>query len=472
MKKATIFLLVFMMLIPNQAFADEKPKELEELIKEYEFISTETDYNYKSPNQITEDEKVFNLRDIEYEIISEKQLYTTVTEVITKEVIEEGLTEEDSLFAESIEVDEDGFVGVIPLKEIIYSENIETDRIGSHTATYDYGFQSSPPDPSKTLDVLVTDKRTGMDVLANLPLSDLKSGASSWENNMHALQIYRSIYEDEYLLTDGTRLSFLSDKPEFDGFADSILLVMRLSSDDYRIIGSAWIDDLSSSDGSYMRTAEYEVERLLTDYIAVYSGSFDLPDILTYTATAVYEGELTEAVYYVIKSQIQTIVRMNKVMGQINETAKVKREKFNFANEIRIKERQILQKMAQKKVLYEDWKDESINREEYLELKPAYNREISKLKLSIEVLKAEEQSLVNLESKEQIWMDIFTNHYDFKELSRDLLISLVDKILIHKDKSITIEFRYQDEFNSVAKQIQTTIGEPANGEDMECCSLY
>jgi hypothetical protein len=309
MKKVVITMLILLMLIPNLAFADEKPNEPEVLIKEYEFKANNTDFDYKPPNQVTNEETNFNIKDIKYEIISEKQLFDTVSEAFTKEIIEEGLVEEnDALFAELIEIDEDGFSGSIPLKEIIYTEDIESGRIGSHTAECDYGFQASPPDPSKTLDVLIKDKMIGMDVLANLPLSELRRGSTRWENNMHALQVYRSIYEDEYLLSDGKRLSFLSDRTEYDGFVDSILSDMRLSSDRYRIIDSEWIGDLSSSDGSYIRTAEYEVERLLTDYTAVYSGSFDLPDISTYTATAVYEGELSKEVPDAMEYQVKAIV--------------------------------------------------------------------------------------------------------------------------------------------------------------------
>ena len=316
--------LILLMLIPSIAFAEETESELESVTREFEFTSNTSDFEYTPPDQIAADEKVYYFKDIEYDLLSEEKLFTTLTESITKEVTEAGLSEkDDSLFAETMEIDEDDFVGTIPLKEIIYTEEIETDRVGTFTTEYDYGYQPSEPDAAKTLDVLVTDKRTGLDVLAILPLVELKIGSTAWEDSVHSIQVHRSVYDKEYLLSDGSRLSFLSESPEYEGCSDILLSDMRLAPEDYRITGSRWLNELSSSDGNYTRTAEYTVERLVTSYTAVYSGSFDLPDILTYTATAVYEGELSKEEPNGMEYQVKAIVTYEEKPVKKNTAATV-----------------------------------------------------------------------------------------------------------------------------------------------------
>ena len=308
MKRLSLLLLL-LMLIPSIAFAEETESELETITREFPFTTNASEFDYTPPDQIATCGKTYYLKNTEYELLSEEKLFITVTETITKAVTEAGLSEkDDSLFAETMEIDENDFVGTIPLKEIIYTEEIETDRVGTYTTEYDYGYQTSAPDAAKTLDVLVTDKRTGLDVLACLPLVELKNGVASWKDSVHAILVHRSSYADEYLLSNGVRLPYSAEIPEHSGCYESLLLDMRLSSEDYRITGSRWLNELSSSDGNYTRTAEYTIERLVTRYTAVYSGSFDLPDILTYTATAIYEGELFKEEPNGVEYQVKAIV--------------------------------------------------------------------------------------------------------------------------------------------------------------------
>ncbi len=309
MKRTIGLVLLLLMLIPSIAFAEETEPKLETITREFGFTSNTSDFDYTPPDQIAANEKLYYLKDIEYEPLSEEKLFITVIESFTKEVTESGLSEkDDSLFAETMEIDENDFVGTIPMKEIIYTDEIETDRTGTYTTEYDYGYQASAPDSAETLDVLVTDERTGLDVLACLPLVELKIGPPSWEDSIHAIQAHRSVYADAYLLSDGGRLSYLSETPEYEGYEEILLSDMRLLSDGYRITGSRWLNELASADGNYTRTAEYTVERLVTRYTAVYSGSFDLPDILTYTATVVYEGELSKEEPNGMAYQVKAIV--------------------------------------------------------------------------------------------------------------------------------------------------------------------
>ena len=324
MKKPLLLLLLLLMLIPIIAFAEETEQEHETITRKFKFTTNTSDFEYTPPDQIATDEKVYYFKDIEYELLSEEKLFTMVTETITKEVTEAGLSEkDDSFFAEMMEIDEDDFVGTIPLKEIIYTEEIETDRVGTYTTEYDYGYQSSAPDAAETLDVPVSDKRTGLDVLANLPLIKLKTGSTSWEDSIHSIQMHRSSYADEYLLSNGVRLPYSAEIPEYSGCYKSLLLDMRLSPEDYRITDSRWLNELSSSDGNYTRTAEYTVERLVTSYTAVYSGSFDLPDILTYTATAVYEGELSKEEPNGMEYKVKAIVTYAEKPAKKNVAATV-----------------------------------------------------------------------------------------------------------------------------------------------------
>ena len=54
-------------------------------------------------------------------------------------------------------------------------------------------------------------------------------------------------------------------------------------------------------------------------------------------------------------------------------------------------------------------------------------------------------------------MKQFEENYNIRELSRDLLTSLVEMIYINADKSVNIQFKYQDEFKKTSKLLSERI---------------
>jgi len=292
MKRLTAALLILLMLIPNIVFAEEQ-QELRTITKEYQFTATSHVFEYEPQKEIKEDGIKYQFKSIDYELIGETDLFVSTEETFTHEIEQLGMSEkDDTVFAEFIEVTEEGFEGEIPLKEITYTEILITGRTASDTKEYAYGLQSTKPIPPDTLDVLYHDDETNSDVLATLNFLKLKESNAQWEDNIHVEQTYRSIYEDEYLLIDGIRLFFNSDKPDYEGFEDELLAQMRLKKESYRIVDSKWLGEAQTSDGQTIRVARYIVNRYVKDYTGIYTGSFDLPNIIAYDGKAVYEGVL------------------------------------------------------------------------------------------------------------------------------------------------------------------------------------
>ncbi len=320
MRKITLLLVAFIFILTTTAHADDQVKTV---IKEYEFTTTNINCNYDAPLEIDDEGIIYTRKNIDYEIIKNETIYSIETKVFINEIIIEGLAEQDgTLFEDAIEINEDGYIGEISLKEIIYTERKVTGRTASHKVEYDYGLQVSKPEPLSTIDVLYYDEETNVNVLVTLSFNKLKETTKPyWENNIHVQQIYRSIYEDEYLLIDGTRLSFSSDKPQFKGLENEILNNMRLNPEKNMITDSSWIGDVSTTDNITSRLASFTVNRYVTGYKAIYSGSFDIPNMLVYDATAIYESELSKAVpngtEYTVKA-IVTYEEANEVIPPNN----------------------------------------------------------------------------------------------------------------------------------------------------------
>lgn len=168
---------------------------------------------------------------------------------------------------------------------------------------------------------------------------------------------------------------------------------------------------------------------------------------------------LYQSVLYTIKTQIHSVANMQKVIARINETNITKIKKINFGREIASRKRIITNKTNLKRGLYEDWKTDTLTRNDYMNMKKAYDDEIQQLGESINRLKIEEQAIKDMESENIEWINRFIKQRETKELSRELLEALVDKIYIDKHRNINIVFRYQDEYSRIIDYVKDHIDE-------------
>ena len=106
-----------------------------------------------------------------------------------------------------------------------------------------------------------------------------------------------------------------------------------------------------------------------------------------------------------------------------------------------------------KRCLYEDWKNEYITKEEYLEYKQKYEQDIEKTKeiiVNLDKQKEKQEEIINGNS---LWIERFKEHKNIMELDRDIILELIDYIEIHEDKKITIHFKFMNELDEVLEYI-------------------
>ena len=86
--------------------------------------------------------------------------------------------------------------------------------------------------------------------------------------------------------------------------------------------------------------------------------------------------ELENAVLEAIKLHIELLVDTEKLLEQINKSNTKKLANENMKNIKQAKEKEIEKISNLKRCLYEDWKNEYITKEEYLEYKQKYEQDI------------------------------------------------------------------------------------------------
>ncbi len=164
--------------------------------------------------------------------------------------------------------------------------------------------------------------------------------------------------------------------------------------------------------------------------------------------------KLNEAVLQAINLHINLLINTEEIVKQINDVgASIARPQI-IDNMIIEKQNEIFKISNFKMKLYEDWKNEDITREEYLQYKKKYENDIERLKQNVERLENEKQKYENQSINSNEWIEKFKQQKGINELSRDIMMELIDCIYVKENGDIKIKFKFEDEFERCLEYIE------------------
>ena len=172
------------------------------------------------------------------------------------------------------------------------------------------------------------------------------------------------------------------------------------------------------------------------------------------TKHTIKEKLLEKAVIQAINLHIDLLIDTEEIIQQINESSFQNTKSENIENMIITKQNEISKISNFKRTLYEDWKNADITRDEYLEYKQKYENDIERLKLNIERLQNEKQKYETQNQSSNKWIEKFKKQKGITELSRDIMMELIDCIYVHENGNITIKFKFEDEFKRCLEYIE------------------
>ena len=160
------------------------------------------------------------------------------------------------------------------------------------------------------------------------------------------------------------------------------------------------------------------------------------------TKHTIRHDRLEAAVLFAVQQQIYLAVDYAKTMEAINEAPVAKSRGRKLDEAMEQKMRELLKIAGYKQAAYEDWKDNEISRTDYCHMREAYEQQETLLKEVIERLQMEKAQQENEADAENSFLTAFRQSGTVPELSRDILIELVDIIKVHEGGNISIVFRF------------------------------
>lgn len=157
------------------------------------------------------------------------------------------------------------------------------------------------------------------------------------------------------------------------------------------------------------------------------------------------DNALEEIVLDSLKVHIQDVIDMSDLLA-MTDTAPLRTaeaQKIQRQLDKKREEYEKLQKLLMS--LYENLVGGILDREEYIRLKESFSARASEAEKQMDALR---DTLTNIREHgtENAWMEEFKRHRGITALDRSIVVSLIDKILVHEDDTVEIIYRWQDEF--------------------------
>ena len=179
------------------------------------------------------------------------------------------------------------------------------------------------------------------------------------------------------------------------------------------------------------------------------------------TMHSIKHERLEAAVLFAVRQQVHLAVSYSEIIARINSAPIKKSQSFRLDDLIAAKERELAKVTRYKQSLYQDWKDGEITQQDYRDMKADYERQAVSLSDILARLTAERAELANGVKSEHPALVAFTKHQNIDQLSRELLVELIDHIKVYENGNISVRFKFADEFRRIAEYIEINTTKPA-----------
>ena len=155
---------------------------------------------------------------------------------------------------------------------------------------------------------------------------------------------------------------------------------------------------------------------------------------------------LDEIVLEALKKYIRDVIDLSDLL-ELTDTAQLQQAGVRKL-QVRLdkKREEIDRNQALLRSLYESLADGVIDRDEYQDLKKTYSRRRAEAEAQAEAIQEEmSRETANL-SEGRGWMEQFRKHQNINALERSIIVTLIERILIFRDRRVEIVYRWQNEF--------------------------
>ena len=149
-----------------------------------------------------------------------------------------------------------------------------------------------------------------------------------------------------------------------------------------------------------------------------------------------------------IQAHISMAIDIDNAMGQVDALDWEQREMRKISVQISALELDIEKFRRVKMGLYEDLKDGLTSKDEYHSFKEDYDSRIDALNMQISNLVSHRNAIQSGLTSAQSWFAQFRKYSNIDKLTRNTIVSLIERVEVNSDRDIHVRFRHADQFSA------------------------
>ena len=172
------------------------------------------------------------------------------------------------------------------------------------------------------------------------------------------------------------------------------------------------------------------------------------------TKHTIRSDRLEQAVLETLRQQIALAVEMDELIAEINQSG-TKSHSATYLLDERMQlevKRERIEKM--KLSLYPDWKAGDISREEYHRLKEQFEQQQAELTARMDSIQTQIDEAQSGVDATNSFLTQFVKYRNLQQLTREVVVELIDMIYVHEGGGITIKFKFSDAYAAAKDYIQ------------------
>ncbi len=170
------------------------------------------------------------------------------------------------------------------------------------------------------------------------------------------------------------------------------------------------------------------------------------------------ELDLLSVLYTAILRQIDLAVDMERMVSKLNEKEGFCQQQSEVDTEISETEKKLSRLSMLRSSLYEDYQEKLIDEAEYLFTKAKYEKDVTLLRGRLDELSMQKSRLDTMRTPQNPWITALKKFKKNKAITGEMISELIDRVEIFSDQSVSICFRYRDEFESLLGFIEAESG--------------
>ncbi len=272
-KRLFVLVMALLLCMPITAYA-----ATDTITKEYPFESKSKDFDYPAPAEIKEGGTKYQLKDIQYKIISKP-------EKVTKKVTYSGLTEKE--VPQTIKRNGKK----LALKKVDWTENKEESRRNAATGSLTFTGYDNRPDAPQTKEITAT-LPNGEKITVTGHLTGITKSGSSFSKPFTVRGKFTGDSDVSYYMLGNTRWPNNQSSPAFEGYEQIISDYLALGSN-YKLTSAAWDGDYKVENGKTVRYATFSGMRLSQNWTATYTETLTANSPSYTSISTTYNAEAT-----------------------------------------------------------------------------------------------------------------------------------------------------------------------------------